>query len=75
MHQCLFVNIFKKVPTNCRAKELGMVFTILGRFAQYFIGKWPIFCPKIGLGKSLTGLLFDKDHKLLDDIINIYTLL
>ena len=48
--------IFMKFSPNSRAKELGMLFTILGIFTYIFgLAKGPIFCPKIGLGKSLVG--------------------
>ena len=56
MHQCLNVCYFGLIfmfSPDCRAKKLGMLFTILGSFAHFWIGKGPIFCPRIGLGKSL----------------------
>ena len=33
--------------------ELGMFITVMGSFANFWIGKGPIFSPKIDLGKSL----------------------
>ena len=62
MHQCLnviicnfaiFGPIFMKFSPICRAKELGMLFSVWKVFALFWFGKGPIFGSKIGLGKSL----------------------
>ena len=46
MHQCVNVNIcnfaifgpvFVKFSSNCRANEMGMLFTILGSFCVFFL--------------------------------------
>ena len=60
MHYCMNVNIcnfaifgpiFMKFSPNCRAKKLGMLFNILGRFCSFFgLGRGRY---KIGIGKSL----------------------
>ena len=61
MPQCVNVNIcnftnfgliFRKFSRNCRAKEMGVLFTILGSFSRFWIRKGRIFVLKIGLGKS-----------------------
>ena len=48
-----FARIFMKFQPKCRTKKLGMIYTILGSFAHFLIGKWSIFGPKSALGKSL----------------------
>ena len=45
-----FCTISMNFSPNCRAKEVGVLFTLLGRF---LIGKRSMFSPKIGIGKSL----------------------
>ena len=42
-----------KFSPKCRSKKWGMIYTILGSFAHFWIGKGPIFGPKSGLGNSL----------------------
>ena len=58
MHQCVNVTIcnfaiFMKFSPNCRTKEFGILFSVLGGFAHFLIGKRSMFSPKIGIGKSL----------------------
>ena len=48
----IFVLIFMKFSPKYIAKKLGMIYTILGSFDHFLIGKGPIFGPKSGLGKS-----------------------
>ena len=84
MHQCvnvkihyfaIFVPIFMKFSPNCRAKELGILFTILEVFAYFWIGKGPIFGPKIGLGKSLVSKENSKQQLNVATHLNLYCLL
>ena len=62
MHQCVneyickfsnFGPIIIKFSPNCRAKEFGMLFTILGSFCSFLDWKGADIRRKIGLGKSL----------------------
>ena len=66
MHQCLNVNIcncfvlsdFHEIFTKALDWECYSLFWEI--FAHFWMGMGLIFCPKIGLGKSLTALGFEK---------------
>ena len=45
----IFVRILMKFLPKCKTNQLGMIYTILGSFRSFLIGKGPIF----GLGKCL----------------------
>ena len=50
----IFGPIFMKFSPNCRAKELGMLFNIVGSFCSLLDREGvDILPPKLGLGKSL----------------------
>ena len=44
-----------KISSKCRAKKLGMIYTILGSFSSFLIGKGSLFGTKLVLGISLIG--------------------
>ena len=47
----IFYRIFMKFSLKCRTQILGMIYTILGSFCSFLIGKGPLLGPKSGLGK------------------------
>ena len=70
MHQCVNVNIytllifgliFMKFQPKCKAKFLGMLYSLCWEVFAYFgIGKGPIFGPKIVFEKFLSKFSITK---------------